>query len=64
MSHAWDKKWRHTFSQETRKDHLEDLGIGQRIILSFSCGGVRLKMSRLGTSATIWPIVPAPVDRW
>jgi hypothetical protein len=27
-----------------------------------SCGGVRL--SPLGTSATIWPIVPAPDDRW
>jgi hypothetical protein len=27
-----------------------------------SCGGVRL--SPLGTSVTIWPIVPAPDDRW
>jgi hypothetical protein len=27
-----------------------------------SCGGVRL--SPLGTSATNWPIVPAPDDRW
>jgi hypothetical protein len=28
----------------------------------FSWGGVRLTMSPLGTSATIWPIVPAPDD--
>jgi hypothetical protein len=28
----------------------------------FSCGRVRL--SPLGTSATNWPIVPAPDDRW
>jgi hypothetical protein len=27
-----------------------------------SCGGVRL--SPLGTSATNWPIGPAPDDRW
>jgi hypothetical protein len=31
--------------------------------LPFLCGGVRL--SPLGTSATIWPLVPVPVDgRW
>jgi hypothetical protein len=31
------------------------------VFLLVSCGGVRL--SKLGTSATNWPIVPAPDDR-
>jgi hypothetical protein len=30
--------------------------------LFFPCGGVR--QSLLGTSATLWPILPAPDDRW
>jgi hypothetical protein len=34
---------------------------GGCILFLVSCGGVRL--SPLGTSATNWPIVPAPDDR-
>jgi hypothetical protein len=33
------------------------------VIFLFSWGGVRLT-SPFGTSATDWPIVPAPDDRW
>jgi hypothetical protein len=36
-------------------------GAGELVFL-VPCGGVRL--SPLGTSATNWPIVPAPGDRW
>jgi hypothetical protein len=38
------------------------LSWSQYSFLLFSCGGVRL--SPRGTSATNWPIVPAPYDRW
>jgi hypothetical protein len=48
------------------KRHLIYLGIFTRVLLYthilVSWGGVRL--SPLGTSATNWPIVPAPDDRW
>jgi hypothetical protein len=32
------------------------------VVVSFRWGGVRL--SRLGTSPTNWPVLPAPVDKW
>jgi hypothetical protein len=32
------------------------------LIFLISCGGVRL--NPLGTSATIWPVVPAQDDEW
>jgi hypothetical protein len=45
----WQKTW-HTLCE------------GWNSLFKVSCGGVRL--NPLGTSATNWPIVPTPYDRW
>jgi hypothetical protein len=58
--------WRFWFSSYVgnRNQSLsdDDLMICVKFFLIISWGGVR--QSPLGTSATVWPIVPAPDDRW
>jgi hypothetical protein len=54
-------------SEKNRKTSLTRLNMpfspeGYSSLFLVSWGGVRL--SSLGTSPTVWPIVPAPDDRW
>jgi hypothetical protein len=43
---------------------IEDTCSKRQTLLFFSFVGCGMKLSPLGTSATIWPIVLAPDDRW
>jgi hypothetical protein len=57
---TWDKESRGVKMQSSRTQYFHACDLSQFFLAS--CVGVRL--SQLGTSSTVWPIVPASDDRW